>query len=159
MKIIEHTSKRLTLKDSSGCMWVLVLFFLLIACALGLFTIFSEVSLVLKSGILIILFSIIAVVLWMIYRHPGIYISFDKMEDSATIKRRSFLSDEIQTYKLNELDDLELYEYTFEGDPFWGIVLKLKGNRHINVGDINGHDKDALQKNVDSINNFLQNNY
>lgn len=158
MKIIEHTSKKLALKDTSGCIWPFVLFCLVIAGALGLFTIFNEVSPVIKSVTLIILFSFIAVVLWMIYRHPGIYISFDKMEDSVTISRKSFLSDEIQTYKLSEIDDLVLDEYTFEGDPFWGIVLKLKDNKHINVRDIDGHDKDALQKNVDSINNFLQNN-
>ena len=164
MKITEHTSIKLTIKDSAGCIWLLGFFFLAVAGTfviglMGMFYNLNEVTELEKLGAWIVSLSGVAAGIWIIYSNPGIYITFDKITDAVTINRRGLLKDETETYKLSEIEDVVIDESVdSEGDPFYRVALKLKDQRQINLSSVGGHDRDTQQKNVDVIKNFLRNN-
>ncbi len=163
MKITEHTSTRLTIKDSAGCIWLLGFFFLAIAGTFvlglsGLFTNLNELTELEKLGAWIISLSGVAAGIWIIYSHPGIFITFDKSIDAVTINRRGLLKDETETYKLSEIEDVVVDESVdSEGDPFYRVAIALKDKRQINLSSIGGHDRDTQQKNADTIKSFIKN--
>jgi hypothetical protein len=161
MKITEHTTTRLTIKDSAGCIWLLGFFFLAVAGTFviglaGAFTNLKDLSEFEKLLGWIISLSGVAAGIWIIYSHPGIYITFDKSIDAVTINRRGLLKDETETYKLCEIEDIIINESVdSEGDPFFRVAIKLKDKRQINFSSTGGHDRDAQQKNADLIKSFL----
>jgi hypothetical protein len=165
MKITEHTSIKLVIKDSAGCIWLLGFFFLAVAGTfviglMGMFYNLNEVTELEKLGAWIVSLSGVAAGIWIIYSHPGIYITFDKSTDAVTINRRGLLKDETETYELSEIDDVVIDESVdSEGDPFYRVALKLKDQRQINLSSVGGHDRNTQQKNIDLIKNFLLNNY
>jgi hypothetical protein len=164
MKITEHTHTRLTIKDSAGCIWMLGFFFLAVAGTfviglMGMFNNLDEITELEKLGAWIVSLSGVAAGIWIIYSHPGIYITFDKSVDAVTINRRGLLKDETETYKLSEVEDIIINESVdSEGDPFYRVAIALKDMRQINLSSIGGHDRDTQQKNADLIRSFLQNN-
>ncbi len=163
MKITEHTSTKLTLKDSAGCIWLLGFFFLAVAGTFVLgyqdvFTNLNELTELEKLGAWIISLSGVAAGIWIIYSHPGIFITFDKSTDAVTINRRGLLKDETETYKLSEIEDVVVDESVdSEGDPFYRVAIALKDKRQINLSSIGGHDRDTQQKNADTIKSFIKN--
>jgi hypothetical protein len=163
MKITEHTSTRLTLRDSAGCIWLLGFFFIVIAGTFvlglsGLFTNLNEVTELEKLGAWVISLSGVAVGFWIIYSHPGIFIAFDKNTDTVAINRRGLLKDETETYKLSEIEDVVIDESVdSDGDPFYRVALKLTKDKQINLSSIGGHDRNVQQKNADVIKIFIKN--
>ncbi|MBE0570512.1 MAG: hypothetical protein IH618_03135 [Ignavibacteriaceae bacterium] len=161
MKITEHTPIKLTIKDSAGCIWLLGFFFLAIAGTFvlglsGLFINLNEINELEKLGAWIVSLSGVAAGIWIIYSHPGIYITFDKSIDAVTINRRGLLKDETETYKLSEIEDIIINESVdSEGDPFFRLAIKLKDKRQINFSSTGGHDRDAQQKHAALIKTFL----
>lgn len=164
MKITEHTSIKLTIKDSAGCIWLLGFFFLAVAGTfviglMGAFTNLNEINELEKLGAWIVSLSGVAAGVWIIYTSPGVLVIFDKNNNTAIVNRRGLLKDETETYKLSEIEDVVIDESVdSEGDPFYRVALKLKDQRQINFSSVGGHDRDAQQKNVDVIKNFLRNN-
>jgi len=165
MKITEHTTTKLTIKDSAGCLWLLGFFFLAVAGTfviglMGMFYNLNEVTELEKLGAWIVSLSGVAAGIWIIYSHPGIYITFDKSINAVTINRRGLLKDETETYKLSEIEDIVINESVdSEGDPFFRIAFALKDKRQINLSSTGGHDRDTQQKSADSIKSFLKSNH
>jgi hypothetical protein len=161
MKITEHTTTKLTIKDSAGCIWMLGFFFLAVAGTfviglMGMFYNLNEVTELEKLGAWIVSLSGVAAGIWIIYSHPGIFIMFDKSTDAVTINRRGLLKDETETYKLSKIEDVVIDESVdSEGDPFFRVAIKLKDKRQINLSSTGGHDRDKQQKNADLIKTFL----
>lgn len=164
MKIIDHTSTKLTLRDPAGCIWLLGFFFIAVAGTfvyglMGAFTNLYELNELERTAAWIVSLSGVAAGIWIIYSHPGISITFDKSLDTVTINRRGLLKDETETYKLSEVEDIVIDESVdSEGDPFFKVALALKDGKQIDISSIGGHDKETQRKNVELIKNFLQNN-
>jgi hypothetical protein len=126
---------------------------------MGAFTNLNELSELEKLLGWIISLSGVAAGIWIIYSHPGIFITFDKSIDNVTINRRGLLKDETENYKLSEIEDVVIDESVdSEGDPFYRVALKLKDQRQTNLSSVGGHDRNTQQKNADVIKNFLRNN-
>jgi hypothetical protein len=164
MKILEHTSTIFTLRESAGCLWLLGFFFIAIAGTfvaglLGLFTNLDELNELEKLGAWVISLSGVAAGVWVIYTHPGVYVSFDKSTNSATIKRKGFLKNETETHRLSEIEDVVLNESVdSEGDPFYRIAIKLKRGRQVILFSTGLNDKEGQQNKADLIKSFLRNN-
>ena len=164
MKILQHTSTKLELRDPAGCIWLLGFFFIAVAGIfvyglMGAFTNLYELNELEKAAAWFVSLAGVAAGIWIIYSHPGIYITFDKSDDTFTINKRGLLKDETETYKLSEVEDIIINESVdSEGDPFFRIAISLKDSRQINLSSIGGHDRETQQKNVDLIRGFLQTN-
>jgi hypothetical protein len=164
MKIIEHTSRKLILRDTAGCIWLLGFFFLAIAGTfvvglMGAFTNLNELSELEKLLGWFISLSGVAAGVWIIYSHPGVYARFDKSTNSLTINRKGLMKNVTENYRLSEIKDVVLDETTdSEGDPFYRIALKLNRDKQVLLFSTGLHDKETQQKNVDVIKNFLRNN-
>lgn len=165
MKILEHNSTKLKLRDPAGCIWLLGFFFIAVAGTfiyglMGAFTNLYELNELERTAAWVISLAGVAAGIWIIYSHPGIYITFDKSEDIVTINRRGLLKDETETYKLSNAEDIIINESVdSEGDPFFTISISLKDKRQINLSSIGGHDRETQQKNVNLINNFLKSDH
>lgn len=163
MKIVEHTSTKLTLRDPAGCIWLLGFFFIAVAGAfvyglMGAFTNLYELNELERAATWFVSLAGVAAGIWIIYSHPGIYITFDKSEDIVTINRIGLMKDENETYKLGDVEDIIINESVdSDGDPFFKVELVLMDKRHINISSIGGHDRETQQKNVELIKSFLQN--
>ena len=164
MKIIEHTPRQLTLRDSAGCLWLLGFFFIAIAGTFvaglsGLFYNLHELSGLEKLGAWTVSLSGVAAGFWIIYSHPGVYARFDKSTNSLSINRKGLMKNITETYRLSEIADVVLAETTdSDGDPFYRIALKLKRDKQVLLFSTGLHNKEAQQKNVELIKNFLRNN-
>ena len=164
MKIVEQTSTRLLLRESAGCLWLLGFFFIAIAGTFvaglsGLFTNLHELSELEKLGAWFVSLSGVAAGVWIIYTHPGVYVRFDKSNNTVIINRTGLMKNETETYKLTEITDVVLDEtIDSEGDPFYKVTLKLKDDKLILLFSTGLHDKESQQKKVDLIKNFLKDN-
>jgi hypothetical protein len=163
MKIIQHTTTILTLRDPAGCIWLLGFFFIAVAGTfvyglMGAFTNLYELNELERTAAWFIALSGVAAGIWIIYSHPGIYITFDKSEDTITINRKGLMKDETEIHKLSEIEDVIINESVdSDGDPFFKVELVLRDKRQINLSSIGGHDRETQQKNVELIKSFLQN--
>jgi len=164
MKILQHTSTKLELRDPAGCIWLLGFFFIAVAGTfvyglMGAFTNLYELNELERTAAWFISLAGVAVGIWIIYSHPGIYITFDKSDDTFTINKRGLLRNESESCKLSEVEDIIINESVdSEGDPFFKIELLLNNKKRINLSSIGGHDRETQQKNVDLIRGFLQTN-
>jgi hypothetical protein len=162
MKIIEHSSQKLTLRDSTGCLWLFGFFFIAIAGTFviglrGMFYNLNEVNELEKLGAWIVSLSGVAAGIWIIYSHPGVYTRFDKSTNSLTVNRKGLMKNVTETYRLSEIKDVVLDETVdSEGDPFYRIALKLNRNKRVLLFSTGLHDKETQQKNVELINEFLK---
>lgn len=162
MKIIQHTNSNLVLKDSAGCFWILGFFFVVVAGTfiiglLGAFYNLNEATEIEKAGALFISLSGLAAGIWFIYSNPGTNLNFDKRENLLTIQRRGLMRNEIEKYSLNDIDDVVLVESEdSERDPVYRIELLLKGGNKTNLTELWINHKEGLQKNLDTIKEFLR---
>jgi hypothetical protein len=165
MRIIEHTSRKLVLRDSAGCIWLLGFFFLAVAGTfviglMGTFYNLNEVTELEKLGAWIVSLSGVAAGIWIIYSHPGVYARFDKSTNSLTINRKGLMKNVTENYRLSEIKDVVLDETTDpDGDPFYRIALKLNRDKQVLLFSTGLHHKETQQKNIDLIKGFLRNNY
>ena len=161
MKIIQHSYTNLVIKDSAGCFWMLGLFFVVIAGTfviglLGAFYNLNELSELEKAGAWFISLGGLAAGIWFIYSNPGTKLNFDKGENLLTIQRRGLMRNEIEKYRLDDIADFKLVESEdSEGDPVYRIELQLKRENKTNLTELWINNKEGLQKDIDSIKNFL----
>ena len=162
MKVIQQTTNNLILKDSAGCFWMLGLFFVVIAGTfiiglLGAFYNLNEITEPERAGAWFISLSGLAAGIWFIYSNPGTKLKFDKDEKLLTIQRRGLMRNEIEKYRLGDIADFKLIESEdSEGDPVYWIELQLKGGNKTNLTELWINNKEVLQKDIDSIKNFLK---
>ena len=163
MKIIQHTNTNLVLKDSAGCFWMLGLFFVVIAGTfviglMGAFTNLHELNDLEKAGAWFVSLSGLAAGIWFIYSNPGTRLDFDKKGNLLTIQRRGLMRNEIEKYRLNNIEDVILIEFKdTDGDPVYRIELKLKTEKHARLTELWMHNKEGLQNIIDTIKAFLKN--
>ncbi|MDZ7623687.1 MAG: hypothetical protein U5J96_04460 [Ignavibacteriaceae bacterium] len=163
MKILQHTNSNLVLKDSAGCFWMLGLFFVIIAGTfviglMGAFHNLNELNELERTGVWFISLGGLAAGIWFIYSNPGTRLDFNKTENMLTIQRRGLMRNEIEKHLLNNIEEIILVESEdSEGDPVYRIELQLKNENKTNLTELWINHKEGLQKNIDTINDFLQN--
>ena len=163
MKVIQQTTNNLILKDSAGCFWMLGLFFVVIAGTfiiglLGAFYNLNEITEPERAGAWFISLSGLAAGIWFIYSNPGTKLNFDKSGNLLTIQRRGLMRNEIEKYRLGDIADFKLVESKdTDGDPVYRIELQLKSGNKASLTELWINHKKGLQKNIETINEFLQN--
>ena len=162
MKIIQNTNANLVLKDSPGCFWMLGLFFVVIAGTfiiglLGAFHNLNELNELERVGVWFISLGGLAAGSWFIYTNPGTRLDFNKIENVLTIQRRGLMKNEIEKYMLNNIEDIILIESKdTDGDPVYRVELKIKYEKNVSLTELWINNKEGLQKDIDSIKNFLR---
>ena len=139
---------------------MLGLFFVVIAGTfviglMGAFTNLYELNELERSGAWIVSLSGLAAGIWFIYSNPGTRLNFDKSENLLTIQRRGLMRNEIEKYRLNNIEDVILIESKdTDGDPVYRIELKLKTEKHARLTELWMHNKEGLQNIIDTIKAF-----
>src|SRR4030066_1728254 len=157
MKIIQQTRTNLILKDSAGCFWMLGLFFVVIAGnfvigLMGAFTNLYELNELERAGGWFISLSGLAGGNWFIYTNPGTSLDFNKRENMLTIQRRGLMRNEVEKYRLNNIEDIILIESEdTDGDPVYRIKLKIKYERNASLTELWIHNKEGLQQTINPI--------
>ena len=163
MKIIQQTRTNLILKDSAGCFWMLGLFFVVIAGTfviglMGAFTNLYELNELERAGGWFISLSGLALWIWFIYTNPGTSLDFNKRENMLTIQRRGLMRNEVEKYRLDNIEDIILIESEdTDGDPVYRLKLKIKYERNASLTELWIHNKEGLQQMIDTIKAFLRN--
>ena len=163
MKIIRHTNTNLVLKDSAGCFWMLGLFFVVIAGTfviglMGAFTNLYELNELERAGAWIVSLSGLAAGIWFIYTNPGTRSDFDKRGNMLTIQMRGLLRNKVEKYRLNNIEDVILIESKdIDGDPVYRVEIKIKYEKNVSLTELWVHNKEGLQKTIDTIKEFLKN--
>jgi hypothetical protein len=140
---------------------MLGLFFVVIAGTfviglLGAFYNLNELSELEKAGAWFVSLGGLAAGIWFIYSNPGTKLNFDKDENLLTVQRRGLMRNEIEKYRLGDIADFKLVESEdSEGDPVYRIELQLNGGNRTNLTELWINNKEGLQKDIDSIKNFL----
>jgi hypothetical protein len=161
MKITQHTTTNLIVKDSSGCFWLFGLFFVVIAGTfviglMGAFNNLNELSQLEQTAAWIISLSGVAAGIWIIYSNPAIKTDFDKREDAVRINRRSFMKNENEQYPLKEIYDIVINESTDdEGLPIFSVDMKLNSGTSIPLTKTWLRNKKDLEENIKQIKDFL----
>jgi hypothetical protein len=161
MKITQHTTTNLIVKDSSGCFWLFGLFFVVIAGTfviglMGAFNNLNELSQLEQTAAWIISLSGVAAGIWIIYSNPAIKTDFDKREDAVRISRRSFMKNENEQYPLKEIYDIVINESTDdEGLPIFSVDMKLNSGTSIPLTKTWLRNKKDLEENIKQIKDFL----
>ena len=161
MKITQHTTSNLITKDSSGCLWLFGLFFVVIAGTfaaglLGLFTNLHELNELERAAIWFVSLAGVAAGFWFIYSNPSIKVSFDKREGEALISITGLMKNETEKYPLNEIKDVTIKESKDDdGDPIYAVEMILKSGSVIRLTKLWLRDKEGLQKNINDIKSFL----
>ena len=162
MKIIQQTRTNLILKDSAGCFWMLGLFFVVIAGTfviglMGAFTNLYELNELERAGGWFISLSGLALGIWFIYTNPGTSLDFNKRENMLTIQRRGLMRNEVEKYRLDNIEDIILIESEdTDGDPVYRLKLKIKYERNASLTELWIHNKEGLQQMIDTIKAFLR---
>lgn len=163
MKILQHTNTNLVLKDSAGCFWMLGLFFVVIAGTfviglMGAFTNLHELNELERVGAWFVSLSGLAGGIWLIYTNPGTRLDFDKRGNLLTIQRRGLMRNEIEKYRLNNIEDVIFIESNdTDGDPVYRLELKIKYEKNASLTELWVHNKEGLQNIMDTIKEFLKN--
>jgi hypothetical protein len=161
MKIIEHTTTNLILKDSAGCFWLFGLFFVLIAGTfvaglMGLFNNLNELNELERLAAWIVSLSGVAAGVWIIYSSPSSFINFDKRESTVTIHKKGLLVNNVEKYPFQEILEIKLAESKdSDGDSVFIIEMKLKLGKTVKLTHLWIQKKDELQNNLDTINEFI----
>lgn len=161
MKIIDYTNTSLTVKDSSGCLWIFGLFFVFVSGTfivglMGGFHNLNELNQLEQTAIWFVALAGVAIGIWVIYSNLSIKVIFDRREGKVTIKRRSFMRNEIETYPLNEITDVEIKETKDdEGYQMYYVEMKLRNSKPVLLTKTWLRDKKALQKTVGEIKDFI----
>lgn len=161
MKIIEHTTTNLILKDSAGCFWLFGLFFMLIAGTfvaglIGLFNNLNELNKLERIAAWIVSLSGVGAGVWIIYSSPSSYINFDKRESTVTIHKKGLLINNVEKYPFQEILEIKLAESKDnDGDSVFIIEMKLKLGKTVKLTHLWIQNKDELQNNLGTINEFI----
>ncbi|MCU0343314.1 MAG: hypothetical protein MUF28_05780 [Ignavibacterium sp.] len=161
MKITEHTTTNLKIKDSAGCLWLFGLFFVVVAGffvigLMGAFNNLNELNQLEQTAAWVIALAGVAAGVWIIYSNPAIRVSFDKRENSVTIIRRSPMRNETESYPLNEIINIEIKESKDdEGDPIFSVEMKLKSGRSVSLTKTWLRNKEDIEKNIVKIKDFV----
>ncbi len=92
MKITQHTTTNLIVKDSAGCLWLFGLFFVAIAGTfviglMGAFNNLHELNQLEQTAAWIVSLAGVAAGIWIIYSNPVIKTDFDKREESLRLTK------------------------------------------------------------------------
>jgi hypothetical protein len=162
MKIKEHTSRHLTLKDSAGCFWLLGLFFVVIAGTfvlglMGLFTNLHELKEWELISAWIVSLGGLSAGIWFIYSNPGTTVNFDKTTGTVTINRRGLLRNETEVHKLRDITDITIEESKdSEGDPVYRTELKFRTHKPVPLSMLWINNKPVQEENLKVIKELLR---
>lgn len=161
MKITEHTTTNLKVKDSAGCFWVFGLFFVVVAGffvigLMGAFNNLSEITKIEQAAAWFISLAGVAAGIWIIYTNPAIKTDFDKRAGIVKINKRRFIKSENENYPLSDIKDVVIKESKDdEGDPIFSVEMILFNNKTATITKTWLRDKEELERISKQIKNFL----
>ncbi len=162
IKIIEHTSDTIIIRDCPGR--ILLMGLCILAIAAVVFTGLAD-SYVKNEGrvneystILVLLFSLtgLAIGSCIIFDHHLTYTKFTRDQNTATIQKVGILKIETMSYRLDEIDDIIILKtQNSEDDCFYKAALKLKDNRKIPISSACWMKNQDLIDGSDALREFL----
>jgi len=161
MKIIQHTTTNLIIKDSAGCLWLFGLFFVAIAGTfviglMGAFNNLNELNQLEQTAAWIVSLSGVAAGIWIIYSNPAIRSDFNKRESVVKITRKSLMRNETESYPLADIKDVVVKESKDDEDsPIFSVEMILSAGRTTALTKTWLRNKEELEKVVDQIKNFI----
>lgn len=161
MKITQHTTTNLNVKDSAGCLWLFGLFFVVVAGTfviglMGAFNNLNELNQLEQAAAWFVSLAGVAAGIWIIYSNPAIKTDFDKREGKVLIKRIGLMSTETEQYPLKEIIDIVLNESKDdEGDPIFSVDMKLISGKTTALTKTWLRNKEELQKVIDEMKDFI----
>jgi len=161
MKITQHTTTNLIVKDSAGCLWLFGLFFVVVAGTfviglMGAFNNLNELNQLEQAAVWFISLEGVAAGVWFIYSNPVIKADFDKRGDRVLIKRIGLMSTETEQYPLKEIIDIIINESKDDdGDPIFSVDMKFISGKTTSLTKTWLRNKEELQKVVDEIKDFI----
>lgn len=161
MKITEHTTTNLKIKDSAGCLWLFGLFFIVVAGffvigLMGAFNNLHELNQLEQAAAWFVSLAGVAAGVWIIYSNPAIKTDFDKREDKVLIKRIGLMRTETEQYPLKEIKDIVLNESKDDdGDPIFSVDMKLISGKTTALAKTWLRNREDLQKVINEIKDFL----
>lgn len=161
MKITQHTTTNLIVKDSAGCLWLFGLFFVVVAGTfviglMGAFNNLNELNQLEQTAAWIVSLAGVAAGIWIIYSNPAINTDFDKIENKVLIKRIGLMRTETEHYPLKEIKDIVLNESRDDDDdPIFSVDMKLISGKTTALTKTWLRNKEELEKVVDQIKNFI----
>lgn len=161
MKITEHTTTNLKVKDSAGCFWLFGLFFVVVAGffvigLMGAFNNLSEITQIEQAAAWFISLAGVAAGIWIIYTNPAIKTDFDKGAGIVKINKRRFIKSENENYPLSDIKDVVIKESKDdEGDPIFSVEMILFNNKTATITKTWLRDKEELERISKQIKNFL----
>lgn len=125
---------------------------------MGAFYNLNELSELEKAGAWFVSLSGLAGGTWFIYSDPGTRLNFDKGDNLLTIQRRGLMKNEIEKYRLNNIEDVTLIESKdTDGDQVYRVELKIKYEKNVSLTKLWVHNKEGLQNIMDTIKEYLKN--
>mgnify|MGYP003406527821 CR=1 FL=1 len=161
MKITQHTTTNLIVRDSAGCLWLFGLFFVLIAGTfviglMGAFNNLNELNQLEQAAAWIVSLSGVAAGIWIIYSNPAIKTDFDKREGVVKINKRGFMKNETENYPLTEIKDIIINESKDDdGDPIYSVDMNLNSGKITPLTKTWLRNKEELEKNIKQIKDFI----
>ena len=161
MKITQHTTTNLIVKDSAGCLWLFGLFFVVVAGTfviglMGAFNNLHELNQLEQAAVWFISLAGVAAGIWIIYSNPAIKTDFDKREDKVLIKRIGLMRTEIENYPLKEIKEIVLNESRDDdGDPIFSVDMKLISGKTTALTKTWLRNREDLHKVIDEIKDYL----
>lgn len=161
MKITQHTTINLIVKDSTGCLWLFGLFFVVVAGTfviglMGAFNNPNELNQLEQAAAWFVSLAGVAAGGWFFYSNPAIKTDFDKRENKVLIKRIGLMRTETEHYQFKEIKDIILNESKDdEGDPIFSVDMKLISGKTAALTKTWLRNREELEKVVDQIKNFI----
>jgi hypothetical protein len=93
MKITQHTTTNLIIKDSAGCLWLFGLFFVVVAGTfviglMGAFNNLHELNQLEQAAAWFVSLAGVAAGIWIIYSNPAIKTDFDKRQEEVQKEKK-----------------------------------------------------------------------
>jgi hypothetical protein len=162
MKIIEHTSGTLIIRDCPGRILFAAFCILAIAgtCFTGLIEAFTSNRNEPNeySTTLVLLFSLVGLAIGgcIIYDCRIIYTKFNKVLNTVFVHRIGILKFETKSYRLDDIEDIIIAKSKrFDDNCFYRVVLKLKNSRKIPISCACWLNNEEMQESSDTAREFL----
>jgi hypothetical protein len=161
MKITRHTTTNLIVKDSAGCLWLLGLFFVIVAGTfviglMGAFTNLNELNQLEQTAAWIVSLAGVAAGVSFIHSNPSIETDFDKRENTVLIKRIGLIRTETEHYSLKEIKDIVINQLKDDdGDPIFSVDMNLVSGKITPLTKTWLRNKEELEKNIKQIKDFI----